>query len=140
MKVVLDSNVVISGLFFGGVPGRILEAWHVGRFLLAVSPSILSEYRRVGTILSVRYPGVDVEPFIALLATHAEVVLAPELLEPAVSPDPDDDKFLACAMAVGARVVVSGDADLLQVSGWRGIEVIRPRTFVQRYIPDADDR
>ncbi len=48
MKVVVDTNVLVSGLLFGGVPGQILTAWTAGEFVLVVSPSILSEYRRVG--------------------------------------------------------------------------------------------
>jgi predicted nucleic acid-binding protein len=50
-----------------------------------------------------------------------------------VCADRDDDKFLACALVAGAPIVVSGDAALLETSGWRGIEVIKPRTFVDRY-------
>lgn len=48
MRVVLDTNVVASGVFFGGVPGRILAAWAAGDFTLVLSPQILAEYRRVG--------------------------------------------------------------------------------------------
>ena len=46
----------------------------------------------------------------------------------------DDDKFLACALASGAGTIVSGDKHLLSVSGYRGIEVLRPRAFVDRYL------
>ncbi|MFN7457461.1 MAG: putative toxin-antitoxin system toxin component, PIN family [Gemmatimonas sp.] len=52
MKVVLDTNVLVSGLLFGGVPGRILTAWSTGAIRLVISPPILEEYRRVGLALS----------------------------------------------------------------------------------------
>ena len=56
------------------------------------------------------------------------------MLEGQVCADPDDDKFLACALASGARIIVSGDKHLVDVSGYRGIEVLRPRAFVDRYL------
>jgi predicted nucleic acid-binding protein len=67
---------------------------------IVVSPPILSEYRQVGEILSAKYPGVDVEPIAALLALYANVVDAPDRLPEQVCRDVDDDKFLACALAV----------------------------------------
>jgi len=48
VRVVLDTNVVVSGVFFGGVPGRILSAWTAGQITMVMSPAILEEYRRVG--------------------------------------------------------------------------------------------
>lgn len=134
MRVVLDTNVLVSGFFFGGVPGRILSAWRDGHVKLVVSPSILAEYREVGRELESRYGGSDFEAFTALLLLHCEVVDAAEALTDPVCADTDDDKFLACALVAGAQVVVSGDAALLDTSGWRGIEVIKPRTFVDRYL------
>ena len=134
MKVVLDTNVVVSGFFFGGVPGRILNAWRYGRVHLVLSAPILAEYREVGAELESRYGGSDFEPFAALLVLHSEIVDAPEHFhEPACS-DPDDDKFLTCAMAAGASTVVSGDTALLNMDGWRGIEVLKPRAFVDRHL------
>lgn len=137
MRVILDTNVVISGLFFGGTPGRILSAWRAGTVELVISPAILNEYRRVGALLADRHPDVDFEPFAALLALSSELIDAPSELSPPVSEDPDDDKFLACAAAAGVSVIVSGDPHLLAVSGWGGIEVLKPRAFAERYVVDA---
>ena len=90
MRVVLDTNVVVSGLLFGAVPGRILTAWTAGEFTLVVSPPVLAR----------------------------------------VSADPDDDKFLAVAVAGAAGYVVSGDKHLLAVGGWHGIRVLKPRALL----------
>jgi len=133
VKVVLDTNVFVSGVFFSGIPGKILEAWRDGRVTLVTSPKILDEYRRVGDFLSTRHEGVDLQPFLSLVATAGFVVQDTDLPHP-VSDDPDDDKFLACARASGAEVVVSGDRHLIGVSGWRGIEVLTPRKFHDRYL------
>ncbi len=87
----------------------------------------------MGLVLSDRYEGADIESLLTLLAIHSELVDAPDLPEP-VCEDPDDDKFLACALAAGVQVVVSGDRHLLRASGWSGIEVLTPRQFVERYL------
>lgn len=76
MKIVLDTNVLVSGVFFGGPPYEILEAWREGRIRLVVSPDILAEYYRVGADLSDRYPQVDLQPLVRrfewrpILSTH----------------------------------------------------------------------
>ena len=135
MRVILDTNVFVSGVFFGGIPARILEAWRDSRIHPVLSAEILDEYRRVGATLGKRYPGVDLEPLLAILAVHAEVVEAPALAEP-VSVDPDDDKFLACAVAAGVTVIVSGDKHLVDESGWQGVRVLRPREFAEEFLVD----
>ena len=131
MRVILDTNVFVSGVFFTGPPAQILEAWSQGKISLVVSSDILDEYYRVGRELAGRYPEVNLEPALVLLAIHAEIVTAPDLPD-SVCEDPDDDKFLACALAAGIPVIVSGDKHLLRVSGWESVEVVRPRQFVDR--------
>jgi len=74
MKVVVDTNVLISGVFFGGMPARVLEAWRDGKFDLVASPDILEEYRRVGEELAVRFTGVSLAPLLALLVMTAEII------------------------------------------------------------------
>jgi len=133
LRIVLDTNVFVSGIFFGGPPGKILEAWRDARVRPVLSAEIFEEYRRVGVELNARYSYVDLEPFLALLGVHAEFVEAPALNGPVAS-DPDDDKFLACAFAAGVPLIVSGDRHLLEQSGWRGIRVLKPRAFVDEYL------
>ncbi len=133
MKVVLDTNVFVSGVFFGGVPGRILSAWRDNAVTLVVSPEILDEYGATGQRLAADFPAVDLDPLLALVAKEGIVVQAPPLPE-TVCDDPDDDIFLACAIASRAEIVVSGDRALLRASGYGGVEVLSPRTFVDRYL------
>lgn len=133
MRVVLDTNVILSAALVGGVTGRILDAWRNGALALVACPEVLDEYRRAGLELERRYPGVRMAPFLRLVEERADIV---ELVEPIprVSRDRDDDKFLACARAGGAAVIVSGDKDLQSVSGHEGIEVLSPRAFADRYL------
>lgn len=133
MRVVLDTNVFVSGVFFSGPPYQILKAWRDDRFRLVVSPDILKEYRRVGEILAEEHPSVDLEPALAYVTQNAILLSAPALPE-GVCEDPDDDKFIACALAAGNAVIVSGDKHLLKVSGYQNIEILTPREFVDRVL------
>jgi uncharacterized protein len=133
VKVVADTNVVISGMFFSGPPHHILRAIKDGRLILCLSPDILEEYQRVATDLSHRYPGVDVFPLLALLTARG-LFFHPPRQKTAICSDPDDDKFFYCAQAAGARWIVSGDRHLLSASGALGVGVLAPRPFADRFL------
>ena len=135
LKIVMDTNVFVSGIFFSGPPYQILKAWQSGEFELVVSQEILDEYHRVGEILAEERPNIDLNPILTFVIEHAKVYKPVKLKEP-VCEDPDDDKFFACALASGSRVIVSGDKHLLKVSGYEGIEVLKPREFVDRYLAE----
>ena len=133
LKVVMDTNVFVSGVFFSGPPYQILKAWQSGEFELVASQEILDEYRQVGEILADERPAVDLKPILNFVLEHAAVYQSAVLNEP-ICEDPDDDKFFACALASGSKVIISGDKHLLKVSGWQGIQVLKPRVFVERYL------
>lgn len=136
MRVILDTNVFVSGVFFAGPPYRILEAWRDGKLKLIVSQEILEEYQRVGETLAEQFPGINLQPIIDLVATNAEIFPNQVLLE-SVCEDPDDDKFIACAIASRSKMIVSGDRHLLKVSGFGGIKVMRPRQFIDEYLSEG---
>ena len=138
MRVILDTNVLVSGIFFGGVPGRIVDAWTDHLMSLILTPDILEAYARVGREMAVRYPDghKSFAIILEILTVHSPLLDASPL-PIRVSADPDDDKFLAAAVASGVRVIVSGDKHLLGVSGWRGIEVLTPREFVRQHLVDS---
>jgi putative PIN family toxin of toxin-antitoxin system len=133
MKVILDTNVFVSGAFFSGPPFQILAAWRESRVQLIISPEILEEYRRVGKILAEDHPGVRFESILEFVIQNALLVSSPPLPE-GVCADPDDDKFLACALASESDIVVSGDRHLLKVSGYQNIEVLNPREFLEKHL------
>jgi putative PIN family toxin of toxin-antitoxin system len=133
LKVVMDTNVFVSGVFFSGPPYQVLKAWQSGEFELVVSQDILDEYRRVGQIFAEEHRKIDLNPILTFVLEHAKVY-KPVKLEKPVCEDPDDDKFFACALASGSRVIISGDKHLLRASGYEGIEVLKPREFVDRFL------
>ena len=134
MRVVLDTNVLISAIFFSGPPSRILSAWIDDRFDLVVSTDILTEYREVTGRIGHEFSGVDLAPVLDRIAVHALLVIPVKLPDDACT-DRDDIKFLECAVACGANCIVSGDRALLKSSGYGGIDVVTPRQFVQHYVP-----
>ena len=133
MRIVLDTNVFVSGVFFRGPPYEILKAWQDDRFQLVISEEILQEYREVGEALAKRFSGVDLSPILELLIVKAELTESQSLLE-VVCDDPEDDKFLACALAGNSKLIISGDKHLLKVSGYRGVKVIKPRKFFDDFL------
>jgi len=133
MKVVVDTNVFISGVFFSGPPNQILRAWRENRIEILISPQILEEYARVGERLTDRFEAVTLEPAMKLVLAHTTIVEPEATMEPIAS-DPDDDKFFACALAGGSRLIISGDKHLLAVTGKRGVRVLKPREFVEDYL------
>lgn len=133
MKVVLDTNVFVSGIFFSGPPYQILKAWHDGKLQLVVSEKVLEEYVRVAEILSEQFPRIQLGPILELLTVKADFASALELPEP-VCEDSDDDKFLECALAGNVIVLINGDKHLLSVSGYCGLEIVSPRKFVDDFL------
>lgn len=83
--------------------------------------------------MEIKFPGIEIAPFLELLAIEASMVVATPLKE-SVCTVSDDDKFLACAVASKARVICSGDKALLKTTGYQGIEVMTPRSFADRFL------
>ncbi len=133
MRIVLDTNVFNSGIFFTGPPYEILHAWRDEKLQLMISPAIFEEYRRVAEELSSQFSEIDIDEIIDLVLVKAEMVKADELSE-AVSADADDDKFLACAIASATQFIVSGDKHLLDISSYRDVKIIEPRQFVDELL------
>jgi len=133
MKIVLDTNVLISGIFFSGPPCQILKAWQEGKIKLAISKEILAEYHRVAEELSEKFPDVDIFQLLELITIHAEKINT-QGIEVSVCEDPDDDMFISCALGSNSKIIVSGDKHLLKISGYQEIEVLTPRVFLDNYL------
>ncbi len=133
MKIVLDTNVLISGIFFSGPPYQILKAWQAGQINIAISEEILTEYQSVAQKLSKQFPSVDIKQILKLITIHTEIV-DPQGYEVTVCEDPDDNMFISCAIVSHSKVIVSGDKHLLTISGYQGIEVCKPRDFIDNHL------
>lgn len=134
MRVVLDTNVVISAtLIQGGKEDQILRAWQYKAFELVFSPQILEEVGRALFYEKLqKFRWMTEEEITMLLQRLAqESLLVPGRVTVAASRDPEDNKFLAAAIEGEARYVVSGDKDLLDLKTYRGVRIVTPAAFLR---------
>ena len=131
MKVVIDTNVFVSSVF-GGLPRQVVELWFDGRITLCLSESIVTEYQRVLREIGA-VSEAEERALIEAFASGEGVLYTadPPPIESA-SPDPDDDKFLECALELEADRVVSGDSDLLELDSYMGIPILTPRELLEQ--------
>ena len=132
-RLVLDTNVLISGLLFGGAAGRFLERMWTGKFRIAVSPEIEAEYVRVLAYPRFHLDRQDIarlkDSYILPFCDHVPVKVGP-----AVCRDLHDDKFLYCAVAARASAIVTGDKDILAVgTEFRGIPILTVQQALQAF-------
>ncbi len=134
MRIIVDTNVLASGLFYKGIPFKILQGIKQGKYRSVVSQEIADEYKRTVDKLANRFPDiVNANAQLELIVLSSDICQLFKLTEP-VCADPDDDKFIACAIASKTRIIVSGDKHLLDVSGYQGIEILTPRRFFEKYL------
>jgi putative PIN family toxin of toxin-antitoxin system len=136
MRVVLDTNTVISGIFWGGHPRTILQMARSGAIAICTSQSLLDELidvlsrpkfsARLTTIVH-----LTPEELVADYAALAEFVTV-KTVERVVPDDPDDDQGIACALMAKARYIVSGDKDLLDLSTYGDISILKADQFLAR--------
>lgn len=132
MKVVFDTNVVISASFWRGAPFDCLAAWAQGRCEAVVSPALLAEYHETIEELSLEYPG---RPFVKWTdaLTDAATLVFPVERAAGATPDPEDEMILECALAAEVDYIVSGDKKhLLPLRRFRGIPIVSPAEFLRR--------
>ena len=127
MKIVLDTNVLVSGIFWGGVPFKILEHWILNDFEIVVTPDILNEYVRVISTVGKKRSDI-MSDWIDLITI--KTVIIEKQIEIALSRDKDDDKFLECAISGGVDFIVSGDDDLLILKSIHSIPILKPSEFL----------
>lgn len=134
IKAVLDTNVLASGIFFRGTPYQILKAFDQGRFQIVLSEAIVQEYLRVFEILSAKCGNLDFMPILEYIFLKSEMV-ADVVFEKPICQDPDDDKFLACALTSKSDFLVSGDHHLLKLGSFFGTRIVTARQFLD-ILPD----
>ena len=139
MRVVLDTNVFVSS-FFGGNPRAVIDLWSEGRITLCLSREIVTEYVEVLQRLGLT-DRQELDGLLSLFARGVNSVFTgktPDLS--VVVDDPDDDKFVACAVALEARYVISGDQDLTEIGDYMGIRMVTPKQFLDTFSDDAGER
>ena len=132
MKIVVDTNVVISGIFFGGVPRKIVEAIADGAIDAYATAEILDEYMGIIASMLERKQGRINQSILSPLFSAIKIIETESKIE--VCRDPDDNKFIECAVDAKALYIVSGDNDLLDIKEYDGICVITAKEFCEEYL------
>lgn len=126
-KVVIDTNVFVSGLLFDGNPGKILEAVKDKRLELVISPEIeveiLEKLEKFGLV------NEQIKSWKQLLENTANLVIPQRNIQ--ASRDPDDNKFLAAASEAKAEFLVTGDKDLLVLGSFKKTAIITPKQMLE---------
>lgn len=130
MRVVLDTNVLVSALLWRGTPYRCLVAVQAGLAELVVSPPILEELRTV-LVTKFRHTAADADEAIKLIQATADMVEISGRLR-IVSEDSEDDKFVETAQVGRVECIVSGDRHLLALGPAAGVPVITAREFLDQ--------
>ena len=131
MKVVVDTNVFVSSVF-GGLPRQVVELWFDGRLTLCLSEPIVTEYQRVLQEIGAVSEAEERALIEAFASGEGVLYTADPLAVERVSSDPDDDKFLECALELEAECIASGDSDLLELESYMGIPIFTPRRLLKQ--------
>lgn len=127
MRVVLDTNVTISGLLWSGAPRQVLDAARAGNIDLFSSAELLDEVddvlQRKKLASRLKQVGKTSRELINAYTALVTLVTTVPLSAP-ISADPDDDTVLACALAAQAEAIVSGDDDLLALRVFQNIPIL----------------
>lgn len=131
MKIVLDTNVLVSGLLSpAGAPGRIVDLVTSLRVTVVFDDRILAEYREVLARPRLRIGAVEAAAVIDLMEKEGLLVSAPPL--PLQLPDPDDLPFVEVAEAGGAAALVTGNArHFIPIQGTFGVPIVAPADFLR---------
>ena len=129
MDIVVDTNVLISSNFFGGKPKDVVKLCFTDAVTAHVTDEIIAEYERVVREMQDRakrkIPRGALDAFLLVTEKEADV---PDLH---VCRDPDDDKFIECAISVGAPYIVSGDKDLLDLERHGTVQMVTAAEFLK---------
>ena len=132
MKVVIDTNVFVSS-FFGGNPKKIIDLWKNEKIILCLSHIVLDEYidvlRRIGM-----KDEAELKELLALFSKGFNILFTTKTPKiKIVKNDPDDDKFIECAVALMADTVIKRDREVLAIQEYMGIRIVTPQQFLRSY-------
>lgn len=128
--IVLDTNVLISAILFGGKPEIILEKVQNTELECYLSPEILSEFRGV-----LSRPKFKCDKEMIYFAEEqlkmSCTIVFPKTKLNVIKDDPDDNRILECAIEAKANYIISGDPHLLKLNRYKKIEIVNPANFLE---------
>lgn len=132
MRVVIDTNIFVSS-FFGGNPRKIVGLWREGKITLCISKDILDEYIEVLQRIGLKNE-IEIQELLSLFAKGFNILFTTKTLHiNAVKDDPEDDKFIECAVALKAEVIITGDRAIKALGECMGVKILDPKQFLKTY-------
>ena len=128
MRIVIDTNVIASAMFFGGRPRQLIELLIKHKLEAFVTKEIVTEYQETCDELCSRYPNKPVRLPLRLIIAACKMIEAHSVIN--VCRDPDDNKFIECAVDAKCLYVISGDKDLLCVDCYQDVQIITVADFL----------
>ena len=128
MKVVFDTNVLVSAFVTEGVCSKLLGRARRRQFFLLTSPFILKELEAV-LLKKLSATKGETRQVLRILAEAISALVQPDQSVSGIFRDPDDDHILSCTLAANADYLVTGDSDLLELREFRGTRIVAPRDF-----------
>ncbi len=134
MNIIIDTNVLISGIFWAGIPGKIVSAWLEDKIVFIATMDIINEYIRVIEDLGKKFKTIDTAALINLIMIktqiHQDIIVSESFCR-----DPNDDKFILCALATRTHYIISGDKDLLECTKVPpGLAILSPSHFYNQVL------
>jgi uncharacterized protein len=128
MKVVLDTNIFVSGIFWKGSSNGVINNWREGKFTLVISLESVSEIIKVLKDFKIKLSDDMIKEWVDLIVRNS-IIVEPKEKIAIVKDDPKDDIFIETAIAGNADNIVSQDNHLLKLKEFRGIKIITPEEF-----------
>lgn len=136
MRVVADTNTIVSGLLWHGAPRQILDAARAGRIELFTTAVLLAELEDVlhSKKLEQCLALAGLKPKDLVLGYAAlAIIVECAAIEPVIREDPEDDAVLGCAVAACAEAIVSGDSHLLKLKQFRNIPILTADELLTKF-------
>jgi putative PIN family toxin of toxin-antitoxin system len=131
IRVVLDTNILVSALLFSGDLSKIIDLWLKGKIIPLITSETFEEFQKV-----LAYPKFSLTEEEIKMIIEEHVLPFFEVVEPeesitGICNDPDDDKFLTCALSGRAEFIISGDKELCNLKKYKGVKIITAREFLR---------
>ena len=130
MKVVIDTNVFVSGIFWKGISNRIIIAWRARKFDLVNSLMNVEELIKILKFFKIDMSDEHIKEWVTLIVENSIIVDVVGKIK-IVKDDPTDDKFIETALNGNADYIISQDRHLLDIKEFEGIKIVSPEEFLR---------
>jgi putative PIN family toxin of toxin-antitoxin system len=137
MKIVIDTNVIASAMFFGGRPRELLELLVSHKLDAYATADIITEYQETAEELCLRYPEKTVRLPLTVIISAIKMIKLTTVIN--ICRDPDDDKFIECAIDAKCLYIISGDKDLLSIGNYHQVQIVTVSEFFSRFQSSISD-